>query len=180
MAHLSVGKTAATCRSGHVRHGGPRRSPLPHVRLRTASRWVIRPTTRWRPCSIASGGTGVWPLLEACRRWTSPGYDLSWRCGEKRRPPSVARVAWRMRRSGERLPGLRTHRHPEQVLPTWESVLPGAVQGALRTAEVAAEAESVLEEVLAATGIDRAACGLDVPAVMALSPAVRRLRCVPG
>ncbi len=76
---------------------------------------------------------------------------------------------------GNAYPGYARTGIREQVLPAWEAALPGAVQGAMRTAEVAAEAERVLQEVLAATGIDCAAADLDVPAVTALPPALRRL-----
>jgi tRNA(Ile)-lysidine synthase len=176
VAHLSVGKTG-----GNVQE-----------RAREARRAEAVATAARAACDrIALGHTAddqVETLLYRIGRYgglaalrSMPAMDLPWirPLLEVRREETSAfcrarGLAYAVDR-GNAYPGYARTGIREQVLPTWESVLPGAVQGALRTAEVAAEAESVLEEVLAATGIDRAACGLDVPAVMALSPAVRRL-----
>lgn len=74
----------------------------------------------------------------------------------------------------------------EKVLPAWESVLPGAVSAACRVAEVAAEAQELLGEVIAeaaarvavkesgSSGVD-AHGQLSVPGLLSLSKPRRRL-----
>jgi len=75
---------------------------------------------------------------------------------------------------GNAYPGYARTGIREQVLPAWEAALPGAVAGAARTAEVAAEAESVLREVVAAAGIDVESGEQEVSGLRALPVAVRR------
>ena len=63
----------------------------------------------------------------------------------------------------------------ERVLPAWETVLEGAVEGAARTAEVAAEAESLLRAEVASTRLDLGAEQLQVPRLAVMSQGLRRL-----
>ena len=76
---------------------------------------------------------------------------------------------------GNAYPGYARTGLRERVLPAWEAVLPGAVEGVARTAEVAAEVEGLVREVIASSEIEVAAPCLDVPRLVALSPALRRL-----
>jgi len=126
----------------------------------------------------------VRPLLE-CRRAETEEYcraaGIEFACDRGNAYPGYARTPLR-----------------EEVLPAWEAALPGAVEAAARAAEVAAELERFVEGALAeawrrvavspeaaapddpgaasGSGSDRAAAAaLDVRAVLALDPAVRRL-----
>ncbi len=75
---------------------------------------------------------------------------------------------------GNAYPGYARTGIREQVLPAWEAALPGAVGGAARTAEVAAEAELLLREVVAVAGIDIECGHQEVARLHALPAAVRR------
>jgi tRNA(Ile)-lysidine synthase len=63
----------------------------------------------------------------------------------------------------------------ERVLPAWEAVLPGAVEAAARTAEVAAEAERLVALTLEGTGLDLSSTDLDANRLRMLAPPLRRL-----
>lgn len=63
----------------------------------------------------------------------------------------------------------------ECVLPAWERALPGAARAAARTAQVAAEAETLLRATLMSTGLDLEADGLDVRRLLSLPAAAQRL-----
>ncbi len=76
---------------------------------------------------------------------------------------------------GNAYPGYARTGVREQVLPAWETVLPGAVEAAARTAEVAAEVERVVVLSLEATGLDLGSAELDVNRLRALPAPQRRL-----
>lgn len=88
-------------------------------------------------------------------------------CRERSLPYAVDR--------GNAYPGYARTGIRERVLPAWEQELPGAVRGALRTSEVAGEIEEVLLQVMADTGVDLSSPVLDVPALLVLTPPLRRL-----
>jgi tRNA(Ile)-lysidine synthase len=76
---------------------------------------------------------------------------------------------------GNAYPGYARTGLRERVLPAWEAVLPGAVEGVARTAEVVAEVEGLVREAIASSEMEVAAPCLDVPRLTALSPTLRRL-----
>ncbi len=93
---------------------------------------------------------------------------------------------------GNAYPGYARTALREQVVPAWEKALPGAVEAACRAADVAAEAQEVVAAAVAAAATQVARGGetaaecpagrpldeaewLSVPALLALTPAVRRL-----
>ncbi len=82
---------------------------------------------------------------------------------------------------GNAYPGYARTGIREQVLPAWESALPGAVRAAARAAEVAAEMEELLRGVLLEAGADLGhldvaeAAGLSAARLSNLSAPLRRL-----
>ena len=76
---------------------------------------------------------------------------------------------------GNSYPGYARTGVREQVVPAWEAVLPGAVEAAGRTAEVAAEVERLVALMLADTGLEVDAAQLDVNRLRTLSGPLRRL-----
>jgi tRNA(Ile)-lysidine synthase len=76
---------------------------------------------------------------------------------------------------GNAYPGYARTGLREQVLPTWERVLPGATGAAARTAEVAAEIERVVASLLNDMGMEAGAPELDVAGLQGLPVPLRRL-----
>lgn len=76
---------------------------------------------------------------------------------------------------GNAYPGYARTGVREQVLPAWEAVLPGAVEAAGRTAEVAAEVERLVALTLAGTGLDVTSTELDTNRLRTLPAPLRRL-----
>jgi tRNA(Ile)-lysidine synthase len=76
---------------------------------------------------------------------------------------------------GNLYPGYARTGLREQVLPAWEAALPGAVEAAARTAEVAAEVERVVASVLGDLPFSLETDELDVFRVRALPPPLRRV-----
>jgi tRNA(Ile)-lysidine synthase len=76
---------------------------------------------------------------------------------------------------GNTYPGYARTGLREQVVPTWEAVLPGAVEAAGRTAEVAAEVERLVTLMLTETGLDVDAAQIDVNRLKMLPGPLRRL-----
>jgi tRNA(Ile)-lysidine synthase len=76
---------------------------------------------------------------------------------------------------GNAYPGYARTGLREQVLPFWEAVLPGAVEAAGRTAEVAAEVEKLVTLALDGTGLDLTSTDLDANRLRTLSAPLRRL-----
>jgi tRNA(Ile)-lysidine synthase len=89
------------------------------------------------------------------------------------------------RDSGNEHPGYVRTAIRQEVLPAWETALPGAVEAACRAAEVAAEMQDLagmaLDESAARVGLvtegaeDPGQTGLSVAALQSVTPAVRRL-----
>ena len=151
-------------------------------RVRSDSSWAIRPTIRPRTSFTGWGATAAWLRCAACSPAIRPGSGLCWGPGGRRRPASAARdgLVYAVDR-GNAYPGYARTGLREQVLPAWEAVLPGAVEGAARTAEVAAEVESLVREAVACLG-DGGRCSLPRrPAVgRALARPCAVWSCVPG
>lgn len=104
----------------------------------------------------------VRPLL-GCRREETAAY-----CREQGLQFAVDR--------GNAYPGYARTGIRESVLPIWEAVLPGAVDAACRTAEVAAELQELAAAVVAEAGPGVArALEMSASALLGLKPAVRRL-----
>ncbi len=76
---------------------------------------------------------------------------------------------------GNSYPGYARTGIRQRVVPEWELALPGAVEAAARTAEVAAEVERFLQEAINASGLDVSAAHMQVPRLLAMSAALRRL-----
>lgn len=76
---------------------------------------------------------------------------------------------------GNAYPGYARTGVRESIMPAWEKALPGAAEGVARTAEVAAEAERLVAEVIEGAGLDLESHRLQVPRLRSLSTPLLRL-----
>lgn len=76
---------------------------------------------------------------------------------------------------GNSYPGYARTGIRQEVVPAWERALPGAVESAARTAEVAAEIESLVDNFLSSLGVDIGSSTMDVDRLLILPAPARRL-----